>query len=156
MELDDVDRGILHLLQEDARNNSASAIADEIGVAPNTVRSRIERLEEHDVIDGYAPNINYEEAGYQLHVVFVCTVPISDRREFATDALGIEGVVRVMERLSGRENLSVEAVGEDSDDVTAIASQLEAIGCTISDEWFLKNSRVQPFNHFGSDAVEDV
>lgn len=155
-ELDDVDRGILHMLQEDARNNSASDIADEVGVAPNTVRNRINRLEEQGIIEGYYPHIDYERAGYQLRVIFVCTVPISDRRTFADDALATEGVVQVIEILSGRENLAVEAVGENSDDLTTIASQLEALGCEIGDEWFLKNTRAQPFDHFGIEAVEEI
>ncbi|WP_247003777.1 Lrp/AsnC family transcriptional regulator [Halosolutus gelatinilyticus] len=154
MELDDVDRGILHMLQDDARNNSAAVIADEVGVAPNTVRNRIERLEERGVIDGYYPHIDYERAGYQLHVIFVCSVPISDRREFADAALDTEGVIRVNEILSGRENLAVEVVGSDSEAITAIASELEATGCDISDEWFLRNTSVKPFNHFGAEEVD--
>lgn len=154
-ELDDVDRGILHLLQEDARDNSPAMIAEEVGVAPNTVRNRIERLEEHGVIEGYHPQVDYERAGYQLHVIFVCTVPISERRTFADEAFEIDGVVQVIEVLSGRENLAVEAVGEDSDDVTEIASTLESLGCEIADEWFIKNSRVQPFGHFGADVTNE-
>ena len=155
MELDEVDRGILHMLQKDARNNNASAIADEVGVAPNTVRSRIERLEEEGVIDGYHPQINYERAEYQLHVIFICTVPVADRQSFADDALSTDGVVRVIERLSGHKNLAVEAVAADSDDVTTIAARLEELGCTIIDEWFLKNVRTQPFDHFGADVATD-
>lgn len=154
VDLDEVDRGILHMLQKDARNNSASDIAEEVGVAPNTVRSRIARLEDHDVIEGYLPHINYEQAGYQLHVIFVCTVPISDRESLAEDVLDIEGVVRVIETLSGRDNLAVEVVGEDTDDLTTIASQLESLGCSIHEEWFLKNSHVQPFDHFGEEVVD--
>lgn len=154
-DLDDVDRGILHLLQEDARNNSAADIADEVGVAPNTVRNRIERLKERGIIRGYHPHIDYEKAGYQLRVIFVCTVPIADRREIADAVLTIDGVIRVIETLSGHENLAVEAVGESGDDITTIASQLEESGCEIRDEWFLKNTRVQPFDHFGVEALEE-
>ncbi|SDR42751.1 Lrp/AsnC family transcriptional regulator [Natronobacterium texcoconense] len=151
--LDDVDRGILHMLQQDARNHSPAAIAEEVDVAPNTVRNRIERLEEHGVIEGYNPHINYERAGFQLHVLFVCTVPVSDRHALAEQALEIEGVVRVIEALSGSENLILEAVGEDSDDITGIATQLEDVGCTIRDEQFLKEMHVQPFDHFGEEVV---
>lgn len=154
MELDDVDRGIIHMLQKDARNNSASVIAEAVGVAPNTVRSRIERLEEHGVIDGYYPHIDYEQAGYQLRVIFVCTVPVSDREAFADDVLATDGVVGVIEILSGRENLAVEVVCDDSDQLTAIASQLQDLGCNIGDEWFLKNSRSQPFDNFGSEEAD--
>lgn len=153
-ELDDVDRGIVQMLQEDARNNSASVIADEVGVAPNTVRNRIDRLEEQGVVRGYHPHIDYERAGFQIRVIIVCTVPVAERHEFADEALAVDGVVRVIERLSGHENLAVEAVGTDGNAVTSVASGLEAIGCEISDEWFLKNDRVQPFDGFGSEEVE--
>lgn len=154
MELDDVDRGILHMLQQDARNNSASQIADAVGVAPNTVRNRIERLEENGVVNGYHPHIDYERAGYQLRVVFTCTVPVAKRQEFGDGALGIEGVVAVTESLSGYENLAVEAVGETSDELTRIAAELEELGPVIRDERFVKNSRVQPFDQFGREVVE--
>lgn len=153
-ELDDVDRGILHLLQEDARNNSASNIAEEVGVAPNTVRNRLEQLESAGVIQGYTPHIDYERAGYHLHVKFICSVPVSDRNAFADDVLGIEGVVRVVEILSGRDNLVIEAIGENSDDLTAIASQLESIGVEINGEQFVKSSHVQPFDHFGVSVAD--
>lgn len=156
IELDDVDRGILHMLQQDARNNSATQIADAVGVAPNTVRNRIDRLEEHGVIQGYHPQIDYERAGYQLRVIFTCTVPVAERHEFADSALGIEGVVGVTESLSGYENLAVEAVGETSDELTRIAAELEELGPVIRDERFVKNSRVQPFDQFGLDDVEEA
>lgn len=59
-ELDELDRGILHCLQEDARNNSAADIAEKVGVTANTVRNRIQRLEEEGVIQKYTPIIDYE------------------------------------------------------------------------------------------------
>ena len=94
-ELDAVDRGILHLLQEDARNNSPADIAEIVGVAPNTVRNRLEQLEDTGVISGYYPHIDYEQASYQLRVWFFCTVPISDRTEIADKLLAIDGVTQV-------------------------------------------------------------
>lgn len=154
IDLDDVDRGILHMLQEDARNSVAADIAEEVGVSPNTVRSRIERLEEADIIQGYHPDIDYERAGYLLHIIFVCTVPVSKRAEIAEKALKIEGVVEVTEILSGHQNLTVKSIGENSDEITAIAEQLEELGLEITNERFIKNVRPQPFNHFGRGAVE--
>ena len=154
-ELDEVDRGILHMLQADARNNTASIIADAVGVAPNTVRNRIERLEERGVIQGYHPNINYDAAGFQLRVQFVCTVPVGERSELTESVLGIDGVVEVDEIHSGTENLVIEAVGGDGDDITRIAADLEAIGLTVLNQRFVKNSHVQPFNHFGSEVPEE-
>lgn len=74
-ELDNVDRGILHLLQVDARNTTAKEIAEKTGVAASTVRNRIEQLEANGVITGYHPKIDYEAANLPLKVLFVITAP---------------------------------------------------------------------------------
>ena len=155
LELDDVDRGILHLLQVDARNNSPADIAEQVGVAPNTVRNRLKRLEDHDVIEGYQPQINYERAGYQLRVTFICTVPVSERNGIADEVMEIEGVIQVVENLSGRQNLTVDGVGENSEDITAIATSLESLECVIEDEWFIENARTRPFDHFGVEEATE-
>ncbi|WP_340102303.1 Lrp/AsnC family transcriptional regulator [Salinibaculum salinum] len=153
--LDNVDRGILHMLQDNARSNSARDIADAIGVSPNTVRNRIEKLEANGVIQGYHPQINYEQAGFQLQVVFVCTTPVTDQSDLADQVFDIPGVIEIHEILSGHDNLTVRAVGHDSDDLTQIATTLEDLGLTITDERFLKNTRVRPFNHFGVEEIEE-
>lgn len=155
IELDEVDRGILHLLQIDARANSPPEIAGKLDVSANTVRSRIERLENNGIVKGYHPHIDYEQAGYQLRVIIVATVPVADREAYAGEALGVDGVIRVIESLSGHDNLAIEVVAEDSEDLTQVVAELEELGLTIGDEWFVKNDRVQPFDHFGIDAVDE-
>ena len=152
--LDDTDRAILHLLQEDARS-TASHIADTVGVAPNTVRNRIDRLEELGIIEGWQPQVNYERAGFQLHIVFVCTVPISERRNLAENVMEIEGVIATTEILSGHQNLMIEVVGADTEDITRIATSLEDRGVTIRDERLIKSTRTQPFDHFGMNETSE-
>ncbi|WP_312908269.1 Lrp/AsnC family transcriptional regulator [Natronosalvus caseinilyticus] len=49
-ELDSVDKGILYLLQEDARNNTTNAIGEQVGVSSSTVANRITKLEENGEI----------------------------------------------------------------------------------------------------------
>jgi len=58
--LDEIDRRILSLLQEDARNNTNAAISEAVGVSPSTVGNRIARLEAQDIVQGYHPNIDYK------------------------------------------------------------------------------------------------
>lgn len=152
--LDDVDRGILHLLQQDARNHSATDIAEEVGVTANTVRNRIRRLEERDIINGYVPLIDYEQADYQLEVDVICTASINERSSLAQQALEVDGVVHVRERMTGRQNVIVTAIAAESADLTVIATRLDDIGLTVEAEELVKNNYVQPFDHFGADAVE--
>ena len=58
MTLDDVDRTILHALQEEARTTTAEEMGGEAGVSASTIRNRIEKLEKNGIIRGYHPHIN--------------------------------------------------------------------------------------------------
>lgn len=56
--LDEVDRGILYVLQQDARNTTISEIASEVDVSASTVRNRIDDMEAEGIIEGYYPKID--------------------------------------------------------------------------------------------------
>jgi DNA-binding Lrp family transcriptional regulator len=155
-ELDEIDRAILHLLQEDARFMSATDIAEDVDVTANTVRNRIQRLEERRIIKGFVPLIDYEKADFQLKVVMRCTAPIPKRTELARDALGIEGVIEVRELMTGRRNVEVTVVADEGEQLTAAATALAELGFEIDDEELVKNDYEQPFDHFGIDAVEET
>lgn len=154
-DLDDIDRGILHLLQEDARNNSATDIAEQVGVTANTVRNRIRRLEDRDIIDGYVPIIKYEQAGYQLKISIRCSAPIPERTTLAKEALDVEGVVTVRELMTGQGNVEITVVAAESDDVTQAANEITNLGLDIEDEELIKHDHLQPFDHFGLPEAED-
>lgn len=147
-ELDNIDRGILHLLQLDARNTTAQEISDKTDVSPSTVRNRIDQLEAKGVITGYHPSINYEAAGIPLEVMFVITAPPADRTTAVEEILEIKGIVDVRETLTGRRNLYVEAVGTSTSDVTRISDAIHELGLEIESSEIMKQRRVQPFNHF--------
>ncbi|WP_435151593.1 Lrp/AsnC family transcriptional regulator [Haladaptatus sp. DFWS20] len=153
--LDDVDRGILHLLQEDARNTTTTEIGDAVGVSASTVGNRLQRLEDEGIINGYHPQIDYHNADFPLRVLFICTAPIPDREELAERALDVEGVVNVKEIMAGVENVHVETVAPSRDDVTAVGKSLNDIGLDVVNEVLVKSEYVQPFDHFGRDEVSE-
>lgn len=146
--LDNIDRGILHLLQLDARNTTAQEIADKTGVAASTVRNRIEEMEGDGVIEGYHPTINYEAANLPLEVLFIISAPPTERAEAVEDLLDIKGVVNVRETLTGRRNIYIEAVGTSTSNIAQITDSIHELGLEIESSEIVKQSRVQPFNHF--------
>ncbi|NHN47090.1 winged helix-turn-helix transcriptional regulator [Halostella sp. JP-L12] len=148
VELDNVDRGILHELQLDARNRTAKEIADKVDTSASTVRNRIEELEANGIIEGYHPKIDYEKAHLPLQILFVCSAPPSERSEMVEQILDIRGVVDVRETLTGNRNLYVEAVGTDTGDTSRITDALHDSGLLIESSEILRQRRVQPFNHF--------
>ena len=143
--LDDIDRGILYALQRDARNSTAQEIADEVGVSASTVRNRIANLEDTGVIEAYQPVINYEQAGYQLRVIFVATVPADRRAQSGEDALSIRGVVDVREMMTSQRNLFIEVIARNTRDLTAITGELNNLGLEIVSSEIVVTHRFQAF-----------
>lgn len=146
--LDEVDRAILRALQEDARNNTNVAISDRVNVSASTVGKRIAALEQQGVIKGYRPEINYEKAGYPLHVLFICTAPITDREALIKQVIGLKGVVNVRELMTGQNNVHILVTGSSNDDITRIAHLVDEMGFTVSDEILLRNQYTEPSIHF--------
>ncbi|WP_225335556.1 Lrp/AsnC family transcriptional regulator [Halomicrobium urmianum] len=148
VQLDNVDRGILHELQVDARNRTAQEIADKVDVSASTVRNRIKELEDGGVIEGYHPKIDYEAADLPLQIMFVCSAPPNERSEMVEQILDVRGIVDVRETLTGSRNLYVEAVGTGTRDTVRITDALHETGLSIESSEIIRQRRVQPFNHF--------
>jgi Lrp/AsnC family leucine-responsive transcriptional regulator len=150
-DVDDVDRAILHALQEDARNRSSDEIAERVGIAGSTVRKRIRRLESEGILKGYSAEVDYRRAGYPLRMLLFCTASIPERGALVPEILAIDGVVAVQELVTGERNLLVTAVGESDDDVTPIAQELLDMGLTVADEVLVRSHESTPFGEFAPD-----
>jgi len=146
--LDEIDRGILFVLQRDARNTTIEEIAAEVEVSPSTVRNRIDRMEAKGVIEGYYPKIDYERANFPLHVLFVCSALSEEREEVAAEALDARGVVDVKELLTGTRNLYIEVVALDTRDLTSITSDLSAMGFQVEASEIITKHAVRPWGEF--------
>ncbi|MDA7464300.1 Lrp/AsnC family transcriptional regulator [Candidatus Poseidonia alphae] len=68
MDLDETDRRLLSLLNDDARQ-SQRQLARQLGVAQGTVTNRIKRLEEAGVISGYSAVLNPEQIGWSMTIM---------------------------------------------------------------------------------------
>lgn len=156
--LDDVDRGILHQLQLNARQTDTE-IAEKVDITSTTVRNRLDKLEDIGVIRGYSPEINYEKAGYPLHVMFVCTINPNDIESLAGQILDIHGVVTTRDLLGGERNLHIEIVAGSVREIEEIRNELAALGMTINSSEIISDTQVQSWDHFyprtGPDAHQD-
>lgn len=155
MEIDEVDRAILYMLQRDARNITTEEMGERAGVAASTVRNRINNMEARGILRGYHPAIDYDEAGLQLHVFFICSAPNPERERMAKEARDIEGVVAIYEVLNGSDNIQIEAVGTDTNDMARINDELSDIGLDVVNSKVIKSHHVQPFDHFGQHLVDE-
>ncbi len=152
--LDEIDRRILHALMADARNISASSIAEDVNVSGATVRNRIHRLEDAGVIRGYTTQVDFEEAGGLLTNLYLCDVPIERREALAHEARAIPGVTNVRSLMTGRRNLHVLAVGEDTGDLRRIARRLSELGIDIEDEDLVEDELFAAYGPYAPDAAD--
>lgn len=63
--IDDIDRKILDILQENARTSNAE-IARQVGLVPSAILERIRKLEERGVIEGYGVRVSPDAYGLAL------------------------------------------------------------------------------------------
>jgi len=155
-ELDDVDRSILYLLQEDARSSTAQEMSDKVGVSASTIRNRIDQLEADGIIRGYHPEIDYEAANLPLQVTFVITAAPTELQDYSSQIREIQGVVDVREMLTGRRNIHVDVVGTSKRDITRITDAIHALGVEIESSEMMRSRHVQPFNHFFLQGTEEM
>ena len=145
--VDAIDRRILYQLQRDA-TQPITAIAEDVNVADNTVRNRIEKLEAAGVIDGYTATVNYDRAGVQHYYLFVCTSRVGDRETLAAEAQQVPGVVEVMTVMTGSQNVHITAAAPDKERITDIAYRLDELGLEIDREHLIWSHDRRPYTGF--------
>ncbi|RQG90831.1 Lrp/AsnC family transcriptional regulator [Natrarchaeobius chitinivorans] len=153
LELDETDKGILQLLQHDARNYTTKEIGDAVGVSDTTVSNRIAALESEGVIEGYTVELDFERIGVNPKMLLVCTAPASEREALAEKAIEMDGVTEVRTVLAGERNLHVTTVGRSIAELSEISQRLEGIGLDLLDSGVVKSAHRCPFDHLGDDAV---
>ncbi|GAA0306302.1 Lrp/AsnC family transcriptional regulator [Halarchaeum salinum] len=153
-EFDELDELILYRLARDARGATAADIAREADVSPGTVRNRIQRLEEADVITGYHAHVDYERVGGRLTGLLRCTTTAAEQERLAAQVLSVPGVIGVREAMTGRGNLRVKAVGTDTADLSRISRKLTNLGVEIEDEDLMRAERHHPYHAFGPEEAE--
>ncbi|MCI5047047.1 MAG: Lrp/AsnC family transcriptional regulator [Aquisalinus sp.] len=77
MKLDQIDRKILHHLQENARITNAD-LAEKVGLSPTPCLRRLRRLESEDIIKGYHTEVNREALGIGVTVVIMIKLERED------------------------------------------------------------------------------
>lgn len=111
--IDDTDREILNLLQQNARTSNAE-IARRVGMAPSAVLERIRKLEVRGVIQGYETRIDPEALGlHLLAFVFVASHRLAEENRMAELLTGIEGVQEV-HHIAGEDCFLVKIRARDA------------------------------------------
>ncbi|ARO14126.1 Lrp/AsnC family transcriptional regulator [Ketogulonicigenium robustum] len=119
--LDDVDRKILRLLQDDP-SLSNNDLADRAGSTAQSVWRRLERLRESGVLAGQVAVINWHALGYEVEVSLRITLDKTQPRafeEFTAAARLVPEVIEIQTFL-GRVDLRLSVIARSLRDYQAI------------------------------------
>ena len=115
-ELDDVDRHILRLLQEDGALSNAK-LAEQLSLSVTPCWRRLRRLEEDGFISSYQANLNRRKLGYGVlafvHLGF--DVHTSDAVGRFEDAILTHPTVLSCHKITGAADYLLQVVAEDLD-----------------------------------------
>jgi Lrp/AsnC family transcriptional regulator for asnA, asnC and gidA len=109
-----VDKAIIECLNKDARASSAE-IARELGIAERTVRYRIQRLAEQNVIRPITV-VNPASFGYNLAVDIFCEVDLEYQNQTIDALLSLPEVTYVAIS-TGDQDIILQAIFKNSDEV---------------------------------------
>ena len=112
IDLDDINRDILDLLQHDGRI-SYRELGERVGLTAPAVTERVRKLEEQGVIKGYRAVVDYETLGFPL----LCVIRLNSPR----GAHGVDEIIREIPEVRG-----------EAHPTTSLVSLLASSGSTAS------------------------
>lgn len=123
--LDSTDIRIIEQLKKDARA-SFNDIADQLGIAPSTVSSRVDKLERKGVITGYKPVIDHEKIGFNLTAMIHVT-SAAEKIEEVAEKLESDGRVVSFFEVTGETDMIVVTRFHDREDMNSTIKRFQKI-----------------------------
>ncbi len=124
-DLDDIDRTILRLLQEDGTLSNA-ALAERLSLSVTPCWRRLHRLEQEGFIDGYQANLNRRKLGYGV-LAFVQLgfgVHTDDAPNRFEEAILVHPEVQSCHKVTGSADYLLQVVAEDLDSYAEFLEQV--------------------------------
>lgn len=115
--IDETDSKILNIIQTDARISNAE-IARQVGLAPSAVLERVKKLEERQVIRGYATKLDAGELGYGL-MAFVAVRTHECCAETDKFLAGIPEVLEVHD-VAGEDSYLLKVCAKNPEDLAKL------------------------------------
>ncbi len=107
MKLDKMNVRILNLLQQDARK-TVSDIARELKRAETTVRERIKRMENENIIKGYCAFVDKKAIGYGTESLIFCNIEPEKMDSTIQKLLTIKNVIGIS-HVTGERRVVIHA-----------------------------------------------
>jgi len=113
--LDEIDKDILRILQEDART-SYRKIQEELGISIGTIHNRISKLRNTGIIEGFTLRINNEKLGFKLTFLIRINCDGKHTEEILNDIKNIPEVCSIF-HTTGEQSAALICRFKESEDV---------------------------------------
>ena len=128
MLLDDINRAILKLLQEDAKQPN-TIISKTVGITSPAVSERIKKMEDAGVIESYKTMVSAEKLGYQLKAIITLKAFMGKLKPFLKKVKSYNEVINCY-RVTGNENIVMEVILKDQHHLESLIDELITYGET--------------------------
>ena len=126
--MDDIDRKILKLLQENART-SLKTIAEKTFLSSPAVSSRIERMEREGIILGYEAQVDTIKLGYHILAFINLNVLPEDKPKFYAYANGVPNILECS-CVTGEYSMLMKVAFPSTRELDIFVGQLQTYGKT--------------------------
>ena len=126
--MDDIDRKILKLLQENART-SLKTIAEKTFLSSPAVSSRIERMEREGIILGYETQVDPIKLGYHILAFINLNVLPEDKPKFYAYANGVPNILECS-CVTGEYSMLMKVAFPSTRELDIFVGQLQTYGKT--------------------------
>lgn len=114
-ELDDIDKEIIRILQDDARK-SYREIQEQLSISIGTIHNRISKLKKNKIIEGYTLKLNNTKLGYKL--TFLISLQIDGKyTEEILSELSERPEICTVFNVTGEQSASLICRFKESEDV---------------------------------------
>jgi Lrp/AsnC family transcriptional regulator for asnA, asnC and gidA len=120
--LDDIDKNIIRILQEDART-SYREIQDRLGISIGTIHNRISKLRDNGIIEGYTLRLNNIKLGYKLSFLIRINCDGKFTEEILNEISQIPEVCSVF-HTTGEQSAALICRFQESEDVHSFIRRL--------------------------------
>ncbi len=125
LDLDDVDKKLLDILQENADLTYAE-LGKILGISPSTVYTRVKRLRERGYIKRIVAEVSPEMMGYNLRSLVFLSVDVKKYNEIVNQLLKYPQIKTIYD-ITGEWTFAIEALVKDHKELTDLLDNIGSI-----------------------------
>lgn len=124
--VDTLDLKIINGLSKNAKASYVQ-LGEEVGLSPSSIRERVKKMEDDQIILGYDVQLNHKKLGYGLEVFIMLKLYSGKLHQFSTEYHQLPEI-KELYRVTGNYNIFLKAILKDQAHLQEFIDQLIGYG----------------------------